>query len=101
MDYRIVCTEQEPAQNPPRHAHIVAVGTGSNPNQADQRLTLSQVIQKMDNGDRFYTKGLQSGKTAWVEKYWCSHCRKYHIRSSPDATTDNNLDNLRYCNWKK
>ncbi|NLB75869.1 MAG: DUF3892 domain-containing protein [Crenarchaeota archaeon] len=100
MDYRIVCTEQEPAQNPPKHAHIVAVGTGTDPDKADQRLTLTQVIQKMDNGDRFYTKGLRTGKIAWVEKYWCSYCRQHHIRSSPDATTDNNLDSLRYCSWK-
>ena len=57
MDYRIVCTEQEPAQNPPKHAHIVAVGTGSDPNSATSRFTLTQVIQMMDTGDRFYTRG--------------------------------------------
>ena len=97
MDYRIVCTEQEPAQNPPQYAHIVAVGIGKNPDKADRRLTLNQVIQMMDNGDRFFTQGLQTGKVAWVEKYLCSYCKRYHIRSSPDATTDNNLDSLRYC----
>jgi len=101
MDFRIVCTEQEPAQNPPEHAHIVAVGTGTDPDKADQRLTLAQVIQKMDNKDRFYTKGIRTGKIAWVEKYWCSYCNRHHIRSSPDATTDNNLDSLRYCSWKR
>ena len=100
MNYRIVCTEQEPAQNPPRFAHIVAVGLGNNPDKADQRLTLSQVIQKIDSGDRFYTQGLKTGEIAWVEKYRCPHCGKYHIRSSPDATTDNNLDSLRYCQWR-
>jgi hypothetical protein len=101
MNYQIVCTEQEPATNPPQHAHIVAVGVGSDPDAASQRLTLSQVIQMLDTGDRFLTHGLKTGKSAWVEKYWCSHCRAYHIRSSPDATTDNNLDSLRYCRWKR
>ena len=101
MDYRIVCTEQQPAQNPPQHAHIVAVGVGTDPDQASQRFTLAQVIQKMENRDRFYTTGLRTGKTAWVEKYYCSYCRREHIRSSPDATIDNNLDCLRYCrSWK-
>ena len=87
MNYRIVCTEQEPAHKPPSHAHIVAVGIGDNPEAASQRLTLAQVIQKMDTGDRFYTQGLRTGKTAWVEKYWCSHCGRHHIRSSPDSTS--------------
>jgi hypothetical protein len=100
MNYRIVCTEQEPATNPPSHAHIVAVGVGNDPNGAEQRLLLSSVLMMMDRGDIFYTKGTTSGKVAKVEKYWCSSCEKYHIRSSPDATTDNNLDNLRYCHWK-
>ena len=100
MDYRIVCTEQEPAHNPPKHAHIVAVGTGADPNSANQRFTLVQVIHRLSNGDRFYTKGLRTDKIAWVEKFWCSPCGKYHIRSSPDATTDNNLDSLRYCSWR-
>ena len=101
MEYRIVCTEQVPAQNPPKHAHIVAVGVGNDPGAAELRLTLAQVIQKMNAGDRFFTKGVQTGKIARVEKYWCSYCGKHHIRSTPDATTDNNLDSLRYCNWKK
>jgi hypothetical protein len=99
--YRIVCTEQQLAWQPPKHAHIVAVGTGTDPDKASQRLTLAEVIQMMDNGNRFYTQGVKTGKTAWVEKYWCSHCRQYHIRSNADAIADNNLDNLRYCNWQK
>ena len=97
--YRIVCTNQEPATEPPQHAHIVAVGIGHDPNHASQRLTLSQVIQMIDGGDQFYTQGVQSGKIANVEKYVCQHCRQYHIRSAPDAVKDNNLDNLRFCNW--
>lgn len=99
-DYRIVCTEQEPASNPPTHAHIVAVGVGNDPDKASNRFTLAEVLRCLSNGDRFFTKGPRTGKVAFVEKYQCSHCRTQHIRSKPDATTDNNLDSLRYCRWK-
>jgi hypothetical protein len=99
--YRIVCTDQEPASQPPQHAHIVAVGVGDDPERATQRLTLAEVLQMMERGDNFFTKGVQSGKIALVDKYWCQHCRQYHIRSAADAVKDNNLDSLRYCNWSK
>lgn len=98
--YRIVCTEQMPASKPPQHAHIVAVGVGDDPNNANGRFTLAEVIRKMDAGDSFYTKGVQSKSVANVVKYWCSYCQQMHIRSSPDAVKDNNLDSLRYCHWK-
>ena len=98
--YRIVCTNQQPASKPPQHAHIVAVGTGDDPARASARLSLAEVIQKIDAGDQFYTLGAQSGKRANVEKYWCGHCQQYHIRSSSDAVKDNNLDSLRYCQWQ-
>ena len=99
--YRIVCTEQQPASQPPNHAHIVAVGVGADPNSASEQLILNQVITAIDQGHHFYTQGVATGKIAQVEKYYCTYCRQYHIRSSPDATRDNNLDNLRYCNWKR
>jgi len=95
--YRIVCTKQEPASKPPKHAHIVSVGVGDDPNNASAQFSLAEVINKMSAGDKFYTKGIQSGKVASVEKYWCAHCQQNHIRSSPDAVQDNNLDNLRLC----
>ncbi len=95
--YRIVCTEQEPVTNHPKNAHIVAVGVGNDPSQANGRYSLSQVLQMMDNGDTFYTKGTQTGKVAEVVDYQCTYCNKRHIRSAPDATTDNNLDSLRIC----
>lgn len=95
--YRIICTNQEPASQPPKHAHIVSVGVGTATEHYDQRFTLSQVIQMMTNGDRFFTLGARSGKTAWVEKYYCSYCRQYHIKSAADAVEDNNLDSLPYC----
>lgn len=97
--HRIVCTEQEPFGNSPKHAHIVAVGTGASSSKATERWTLAQVIQAIDGGTRFYTTGESSGKTAEVEKWWCGLCGRTHIRSSPDAVKDNNLDSLRYCKW--
>lgn len=99
--HRIVCTEQEPVSNPPKHAHIVAVGIGADSNQAEKRMTLGEVITALDRGEIFYTVGGKSKKTAKVEKYVCQHCRRTHIRSTADAVQDNNLDSLRYCRWTK
>lgn len=98
-NYRIVCTNQEPVNQPTTHAHIVAVGTGTDPNKADARWSLQEVLTAMDRGDTFYTQGTSSGKIARVEKYVCTLCRRTYIRSSPDAVHDNNLDNLRQCRW--
>jgi len=98
--YRIVCTNQQPADRPPAHAHIVAVGTGPNSEHAEQKWTLDQVLTAMDRGDTFYTQGDRSGRTASVEKYRCAPCARTYIRSTPDAVEDNNLDNLRTCRWQ-
>ena len=99
MDYRIVCTTQEPFGAPPKHAHIVAVGVGDDPSKATERFTLEEVISKMDRGDRFYTKGERSGRIALVIKVRCTHCGHCIIKSVPDAVQDNNLDSLRYCRF--
>lgn len=95
--YRIICTNQEPASQPPKHAHIVAVGVGNTTDHYDQRFSLAQVLQKMENGDSFYTLGPRSGKTAMVERYYCSYCQRHHIKSAADAVEDNNLDSLPNC----
>jgi hypothetical protein len=95
--YRVICTNQEPASQPPQHAHIVSVGVGTITEHYNQRFSLPQVIQMMTNGDCFYTQGPRSGKTAWVEKYFCPHCRQFHIKSAADAVIDNNLDSLPSC----
>src|SRR5687767_14646098 len=95
--YRIVRTEQEPAGHPPQYARIVAVGIGDDPQAASDRWTVEEVVAAMDLGHVFYTQGEQSGQIAVVDKYWCSQCMRYHIRSAPDAVWDNNLDSLRYC----
>jgi Protein of unknown function (DUF3892) len=95
--YRIVCTKQQPAQVPNDRAHIVAVGTGSSATSYDKYWLLSEVLAAIDRGDEFYTLGEKSGETASVNKYECPWCTQTHIRSSPDAVTDNNLDNLPTC----
>ena len=97
--YRIVCTEQEPVNEPTTHAHIVAVGTGDDPDRATTRWTLDDVLRAIDAGTTFYTKGKYSGKVALVLKVMCTVCYRYIIRSSPDAVQDNNLDSLRRCSW--
>jgi hypothetical protein len=95
--YRIVCTTQEPANKPPQHAHIVAVGVGNEPTHYTQKFSLADVIRMIMLGDKFYTQGATSGKIAQVERYVCSYCNQWHIRSTPDAVADNNLDSLSYC----
>ncbi len=99
MTYRIVCTNQEPINEPTTHAHIVTVGVGDAPDNAARRLSLSQVLSAIDNGDSFYTVGSRTGTTAKVVSVNCDNCGRRIIKSSPDATTDNNLDSLRACRW--
>jgi Protein of unknown function (DUF3892) len=96
-EYRIICTTQVPSNLPNDRAHIVAVGTGSSASTYDKYWSLSEVLKAMDNGDTFYTFGELSRKTAAVEKYKCPNCLQTHIRSTPDAVKDNNLDNLSGC----
>lgn len=96
---RIVCTDQEPTGNP-HDAHIEAVGVGDDPESADARLTVDEVYQAMDAGDTFYTKSQETGKEAEVHKFNCRHCGQKTLRSTADDHEDNNLDNLRECNWK-
>jgi hypothetical protein len=100
MTYRIVCTEQQPINRPFNHAHIVAVGVGSDPGAASERLTLGQVLAKIDAGHSFYTQGPRTGKIAHVEAVYCPPCEHRIIRSHRDAVLDNNLDYMRGCQWQ-
>lgn len=99
MRYRIVCTTQEPAWEDHEHAAIKEVGTGTDPKKAKKRWTVQQVVDALDKGDTFYTKGTGTGQEADVNKFRCTRCGAYRIRSAPDAAKDNNLDSLRRCNW--
>lgn len=96
--YRIVCTNQEPANLPTKHAHIVAVGTGITSDQYNRKWTLAEVLTAMKNGDTFYTQGKTTNKVAEVKPTKCAYCDQGHIKSAPDAVYDNNLDNLARCN---
>ena len=88
--YRIVCTTQVPVSEPTTHAHIANVGTGDDPDKYSKYWTLQEVLNAMDLGDVFYTRGESSGKTALVEKIVCPSCRTvYVIRSKADAVKDN------------
>jgi hypothetical protein len=94
---RIVCTELE---HP--HSHITAVGTGTESSKATERWTVTQVRNAIRTGSRFYTYDPISEKTADVEPYdvYIAGQLIQTIRSTPDATTRNNLDNLRACSWR-
>ncbi len=94
---RVVCVEHAPAN---AHEHIVAVGTGDNPNKADSRWTVSDVIRAIDSGTHeFYTMSPATGKAASVIVVSCGRCGRRIIRSSPDSVEDNNLENLRACRF--
>ncbi len=99
---RVVCTEQVPQRRHADEARIVAVGTNEQGGAvATNRWSVPVVVAAIDSGHEFYTYGEQSRKVARVVKYWCSLCGgTWHIKSTPDATTDNNLDSLRFCSWK-
>jgi hypothetical protein len=95
--YRIVCTDQEQSGRSNQHAHVVAVGVGDDPKRAQRKWTLDEVLGAIDRGDVFYTKGVNTGKVALVEKYTCAPCRRVHIRSAADNVTDNNLNRIPRC----
>jgi Protein of unknown function (DUF3892) len=96
MTYRIVCVE---TLYP--HRHITHVGTGSEPSSANERWDVMGVRAAIRNGHRFYTMD-SLGNTADVEPYdaYTPSGVVYTIRSTPDCTYGNNLDNLRVCSWK-
>jgi hypothetical protein len=98
MSTRIVCVE---TLFP--HRHITHVGTGTAPGQATKRWTVMEVRAQLRAGYRFYTQDPVTGRTADVEPY-DAHVGGgrviYTIRSTPDAISGNNLDNLRACSWK-
>lgn len=77
------------------------MGTGKDPNKASKRWKLEEVLDAMDEGVTFYTKGESTGKIAGVHKYRCKTCGRITLRSDADAIPDNNLDNIRKCrSWE-
>ena len=90
-DYRIVCIERAYGGV----GHIVAVGTGTDPSTANNRLTVAEVRNALKQGDTFHTVG-SDGRKAYVEAWDIPG-----IRTKPDASTKDNLESLRVCGgWK-
>jgi len=98
--YRIVCTVESPSGHSSQQTHIVAVGVGDDPSEAQRNWTLDEVLRGIDRGDLFYTKGVNTGKVALVEKYSCAPCRRPHIRSAADKVTDNDLNRIPHCSGR-
>lgn len=95
--YRIVCADQKSSGDSNQHTHIVAVGVGDDPNKAQRKWTLDEVLRGIERGDVFYTQGVNTGAVALVEAYTCAPCRRVHIRSAADKVADNDLDRIRRC----
>ena len=66
---------------------------GANP---PPRVSAVEVATMIDAGYHFYTESPSTGRTAFIEPYTC-HCGESSLRSSTDADSDNNLDNLSVC----
>ncbi|GEM_PF-6299069 len=58
---------------------------------------LSFSVSAMDAGHTFYTYSDARRKTTEIIKYQCPVCHGWHIKTTPDAVTENNLDNLPTC----
>jgi hypothetical protein len=100
--YRIVCADIQPVNAPRPHQHIVAVGVDiNNDGIADQQHNLELVIDNIrDNKVIYYTIGSFTGKRANVEVAHCPACFHEIIKTKPDDTRDNNLEQIRTCNWR-
>jgi hypothetical protein len=93
-NYHISCVTTE---HP--HRHITSVGIGGAPTAPGQRMTVTEVRDKLDAGDTFFTMGPQSMKVGIVRKDRCKvkGCDVKTITTDADDTADNNLDNLAVC----
>lgn len=86
-DYRIICTIRD---------EDGAIGSiGINQYDGDEGYdfiwTVAEARTAIEDGHRLYTKSPSTGKEADVEPY------EDTIRTKPDDSTDNNLDNLPAC----
>lgn len=100
-DYRIICTRKVAAPGG-THVHIEEVGTGVTPETYTRIWARADVVRAIETGaDRFHTISQSTGARAEVHTADCpgQNCRLRIIRSAPDAVTDNNLDQLGYCNY--
>lgn len=97
-DHRITCTVQEPSSQPPVHAHIVQVGTGSDAGWTNI-WTREEVVKAIKNGwNTFHTIGSRTRRRAEVRVIRCpAHYFHETLTTVGDTTIDNNLDSLPRC----
>lgn len=86
-EHQITCVV---VKNQKKHDHIIEVGGNT------RKWTVSQAYDAMDKGDTFYTEK-PKGSRASVKKFHCGECNFDTLRSGPDATKENNLDNMPNC----
>lgn len=95
-DYQIVCVDKAPSPSG-AHQHIVQAGTTTTGGSVPTRQwSVADVVRALSAGDTFYSTG-GTGRRARVSSYPCTSCGKTYIRTHPDDTLIDNLDNLRRC----
>ena len=91
-DYRIVCIERTELPYPKAHAHVTAVGTGGWLEGADQRWSISAVVDAIRRGVVFYTIRQSTGEVFEARIIRCGECRT-------ETVTSKHLYGLRPCNF--
>ena len=86
MRYRITCVNKN------QYGTIVSVGCSDG-----SRFTEQQAINKIANGDTFYTYDSYFSKVAEVEVWYLKSNGKEFLKTAADCTVNNNLDNLPSC----
>ncbi len=104
--YQVLCVDQEPWDQNNKHAQIVALGTRA-ADGSTRRWSAQEVIRaiekakknkkKKKKGDAFFTVDPKTGAEAKVRVRRCKKCGHKIIKSSPDATSNNNLNSLKRC----
>jgi Protein of unknown function (DUF3892) len=94
-EYLIRCVN---VQRP--HQHITSADVqelSGDSYQSTKTFLVSTIRSKLAQGDRFNTYSPSTDRMADVHSDTChiAGCEVQTIRSNPDASTDNNLDNLR------
>jgi len=81
------------------HRHIVSVGVGADSEVPIRTLTLGEVREALRRNVLFYTRSPSTGAEVAVREATCGIpvCNLVTIKSTPDAVTDNNLDELPDC----
>lgn len=78
------------------HGHILQVGIGTKPRQADYTESIATVRKNIADGDTYYTTEPNGQTVALVDTLNCA-CGVKTIKTRGDGTTLNNLDKLGTC----